>query len=208
VKIRLECNCPDRAGRTFAQSTYRQLNDGHYSRGAAVLHIPVDPSDWLLEHRTARKRASHARNLGYRFAAIDREDHVDEICEINLSMPERQGRPMSDGYRARPSFSPIPANACPRHRVYPYGVTAGDGTLVAYMWLYRVGELAMVSSILGHGAHLANDPMYLLFAGALADQTPHGGACFSNLFDSGTDGLRYFKSRLGFAPRDVVWCAA
>jgi hypothetical protein len=70
--------------------------------------------------------------------------------------------------------------------------------LVAYLWLYRAGDLALVSSILGHGNHLANDVMYLLDAGRDRREAEHGGFLVYNRHDSGTDGLRYFKERIGF----------
>ena len=81
-----------------------------------------------------------------------------------------------------------------------------DGkTLVAYLWLYRAGELALVSTILGHAEHLEDGVMYRLFLGMLERQYPLGGTVVYNRFDSGTEGLRFFKTRLGFAEGDVTW---
>ena len=48
--------------------------------------------------------------------------------------------------------------------------------------------------------------MYLLFAGALTRETLAGpGMVVYNRHDSGTDGLRFFKERLGFVETPVVW---
>jgi hypothetical protein len=110
---------------------------------------------------------------------------------------------MSAGYRTRQAFGPNPI-VCAHHHVYTYGVLGGD-ELVAYLWLYRSGEVALVSSILGHADHLAGDVMYLLVAEALRAQESLGGACFYNMHDSGTEGLRFFKERLGFRPAEVEW---
>ena len=79
------------------------------------------------------------------------------------------------------------------------------GKLVAYLTLYRVRDLAMISMILGHGDHLKNDVMYLLVSGVIADQAGLGGFFYYNRHDSGTPGLVYFKDRLGFAEADVEW---
>jgi hypothetical protein len=185
----------------------RQLSNG-YRRGASVLKLPDEIEDWEAEHRTARKRANAAERNGYVFGKIRREDFTDDVYAINTSALERQGRPMSDGYLTRPEFSPLPAYHCARHRIATYGVLAPNGHLVAYTWVYRAGELVMFSSILGHAEHLERHVMYLLVRGALNDQIRHGeGVAFYNLHDSGTDGLRFFKERCGFAPADVEWLA-
>ena len=187
-------HCLEMAGKLKAQL------DPKYSRGASVLPL----ANWV-PRRTARRRAERAERLGYRFTPIVRQAFTDDIYAINVSMPERQGRPMSAGYLERPVYGPNP-RVCGRHHVYTYGVLGNNNSrLVAYLWLYRSGEIALVSSILGHADHLRNDVMYLLFAAMCADQAPMGGTVFYNLWDSGTDGLRFFKERLGFEEGDVEW---
>ena len=112
---------------------------------------------------------------------------------------------MTNGYREEQNFLPLPEYRCRRHAIRTYGVVSDRGTLVAYLWLYRAGELALVSSILGHGEHLANDVMYLLFQGVVGAEYSEGGYFVYNRHDSGTDGLRYFKDKLGFEPMEVQW---
>lgn len=198
VALRLEVSCcPD-----FAEPLYWQLKAYN---PCSVLPMPDSLEEWRGAHRTARKRADRAARLGYRFAEIAREQYVDDIYAINTSLPERQGRPMSEGYWQRPSEDPLPDYPCGRHAILTYGVIHDRGTLAAYLSLYRCGELALVSGILGHGDHLRNDVMYMLFAGAVAAQGPLGGAFVYNRADSGTDGLRYFKSKLGFSAMEVAW---
>lgn len=186
----------------MAWQLQRQLERG-YTHSVSAMPMPESFDAYLAQHRTARKRAARAERLGYRFEEIDRCEHVDDVFAINTSMPERQGRPMSDGYLERPRFSPNPMR-CERHHVYTYGVLTGD-RLVAYLWLYRCGDLAMVSSILGHVDHLEGDVMYLLVTEAIRAQVELGGTLFYNLHSSGQDGLRFFKERLGLAPTEVAW---
>lgn len=186
----------------MAGELWAQL-DGSYNRGAAVGPL-TDPEIWLEAHRTARRRAKRAWRLGYRFVNVRRPERADEIHAINTSTDRRQGRPMSAGYLEPSTYSDPPMD-CPIHHVYPYGVLAPDGALAAYLWLYRSADLAMVSSILGHADRLDDGIMYLLWYGMLSRQYVRPGTVFYNLWDSGTDGLRFFKERVGLSRMDVEW---
>jgi hypothetical protein len=206
VNINLEGDCgPDCA--QLAESKHEQLSNGRYTFPCSILELPESIEAHLATHRTARKRAGRSRRLGYTFAEIDRTRHEQDVFEINTSTDHRQGRPMSEGYRQPVKFSPLNYD-CSRHSVNTYGVLKGE-KLVAYTWIYRVGELVMFSQILGHADHLAADIMYLLVNGTLEAEIRNGpGFAFYNRHDSGTDGLRYFKERLGFRPARVEWVLA
>lgn len=188
----------------FSGPLYEQLSCGSYDYPVSVLDLE-DFDEYLAEHRTARKRAARAERLGYICLSFERADFADDIYQINTSLPERQGRPMSAGYTERLTFSPLPVYPCPRHRIDTYGVFYGD-TLVAYLVLYLSGDMAMVSQILGHADHLEDDVMYLLVVEALR-RAPKPTTFFYNRWDSGQDGLRFFKERLGFQPERVAWAA-
>lgn len=202
TSIALTDGCTSGPCLEFAWKLHKQLRTG-YRHGASTM--PLVPFDeYQAAHRTARKRAARAARRGYTFATIDRTAYTDDVHRINTSTPERQGRPMSEGYKTQPVFSANPM-LCPRHHVYTYGVLMPGGTLAAYLWLYRSGELAMVSSILGHANLLCDDVMYLLTSGAIREQADMGGTMFYNLHSSGTDGLRFFKARIGLEPTEVEW---
>lgn len=187
----------------FAQPLYEQLRDGRYDE-CAVLTLE-DVMVWRDKHRTARKRADRAGRRGYWFGGVTPHQRADEIQAINLSAPVRQGRPMTDGYRQPPTTTPLPDYPCARHGVHTYGVYARDMTLVAYCWIYRAGDLALVSQILGHADHLANEIMYLLVQGVVEYEGNLGGYLVYNRYDSGEDGLRFFKDRCGFERTPVEW---
>jgi hypothetical protein len=201
ISLEVDCAvsplCSDIAGGLLLQ-----LNRGY--EHCSVLRIPEQLEDWRADHRTARKRADRSARLGYCFERIERHLHSDEIFAINTSADERQGRPMSEPYRRRPTPAPLPDYPCARHCVRTYGVLRRDH-LCAYMWLYRAGELALVSSILGHADMLEDDVMFLLFQGVVANEAGSDGFFVYNRHDSGSDGLRFFKERLGFAARPVKW---
>lgn len=201
VGISLELD-HDQECKDFAGPLYLQLSAGRYGE-CSVLTLPTTLQEWRDEHRTARKRANRAGRLGYTFAEIDRERFSEDIYAINTSLTERQGRPMAPSYMERVSYSPLDY-PCPRHAVRTYGVLCGR-SLAAYLWLYRAGDLALVSSILGHGNALRDDVMYLLMQGAIGREIEHGGFLLYNRHDSGTDGLRFFKERIGFEETSVEW---
>lgn len=203
VTIGLETACSQKCGE-FAFPLYRQLSDGRYDL-CSVLELPGSVSAWRDAHRTARKRADRAHHRGYRFVNVLRHERVDEIHEINTSASTRQGRPMSEGYAVKPATAPDPIYGCPAHGVHPYGVEDIDGNLVAYLWIYRAGQLALVSQILGHADHLNHEIMYLLWQGMLDSELRERGFVVYNRHDSGTDGLRFYKERVGLAETAVRW---
>lgn len=203
ISLELACGLPSCA--EFGLPLYRQLVHGYEE--CALLVLPQSLDEWRAEHRTARKRADRARRRGYRFSAIARHDRAAEIYAINTSAAERQGRPMTKGYRQPPSQTPLPDYPCPLHAVRTYGVETLHGRLVAYLFVVRSGALALVSQILGHAAYLEDEIMYLLVEGAIGRETRWPGLLVYNRWDSGSDGLRFFKARLGFEPGAVEWAA-
>lgn len=201
ISLGLGCSpsCDELAGPLLLQ-----MGGGKYDE-CAVLNLWPGAVRWREEHRTARKRADRAYARGYTFHTVKREHHASDIHAINLSATHRQGRPMAESYRRPPDATPLAFYPCERHAVRMFGVEDRAGTLVAYAVIYRAGELALVSQILGHADHLDNEVMYLLVQGVVAKEEEPSGFLVYNRFDSGTDGLRFFKERLGFAPRQVEW---
>jgi hypothetical protein len=202
--VELVGNCAGGECLKFAVTLHRAIQDRRYQIGASVMANPESLVAWRAEHRTARKRADRCERLGYRFAEVDYSQFAQDIYEINTSLSHRQGRPMSDGYRRYVERGKLADFPCLAHRTLTYGVFDAE-RLVAYLTLHRSGELALVSMILGHGAHLRDDIMFLLFEGVIGDQAGCGGVLYYNRHDSGSDGLVYFKERLGFHAGSVEW---
>ena len=202
--VELVGNCASGGCLEFAWNLHRSVEDRRYQIGASIMPTPETLLDWRAMHRTARKRSDRCARLGYRFSEVDYSLHADDMYAINTSLPTRQGRPMSEGYLHRVERGKLPTYPCVLHRTITYGVLSGQ-TLVAYLTLHRAGELAMVSMILGHGDRLRDDVMWLLFAGMVEDQAGHGGILYYNRHDSGREGLRYYKERLGFREGSVEW---
>ena len=202
VELVEPCNLPSCI--EFAASLRAKVAGENYQRGVSIMDCPETLEDWRAAHRTARKRAAHSLRLGYWFSEVDYSQYDDDIYEINTSLEQRQGRPMSVGYLDYAKHSKLPDYPCSAHRIITYGVLEAD-RLRAYLTLYRCGELGLISQILGHGDHLRGDVMYALFQGMIADQAGYGGVLYYNRHDSGQEGLRYCKERLGFSEGNVEW---
>jgi len=182
---------------------------GAYQNGCSILVLPATFDEYWAGPAgyATRRKVRKALKEGYTFGVIDRDAYLDDIFAINTSMEERQGRAMTESYRKRPDpFGPLPDYGCPRHQIRTYGVLF-DGHLVAYTWLYQVGEMCLFSTILGHGEHLNAGIMYLLIAETLRDVISSAGTRYAmyNMHVSGTEGLRFFKEQMGFAAYWVDW---
>lgn len=205
LPIALEVDCPHLMCRRFVEPLYEQMSGGKFDRCAAMPLPNLD--EWAAEHRTARKRANRAESRGYTFDVVRREEHSEELFEINTSAEKRQGRPMSESYTKRYEYSPLPKYPCERHQVRTYGVKSSEGQVVAYLWLYVAGQLRLCSSIIGHAAHLSNEIMYLLFRGMLeaeVERDPDGVVVYHR-WDNGRDGLRFYKERVGLRDMAIAW---
>jgi hypothetical protein len=154
-----------------------------------------------------RRKVRRAEKSGYKFAEIEHDQYLDDIHAVNTSLAKRQGRPMDDSYQTRPQpLANAPASTCPQHREICYGVLR-DGHVVAYTFVYMVGEMCLFSRILGHGEHLENGVMYQLVARVIEDLIGTAGLRYAmyERHTSGTPGLRFFKERMGFRPYWVDW---
>jgi hypothetical protein len=142
-----------------------------------------------------------ALRKGYSFIRINKNEHVEEIHEINTSSPTRQGRPIFKEYAHFKSQFPVEKNW-----LY-FGVKNHQGRLIAYLDIDCVGELAYVGPTLGHVAFYDDGMMYLLFAEAVRVLMQERSVRYFmyDMYFGVSDGLRLFKKRLGFRPFYVRW---
>jgi hypothetical protein len=200
---------PDQFYEKFTAPHPRHPEHGAYQNGCSILVLP-DTFEAYWEGGAGygtRRKVRKALKEGYTFGLIERDEYLDDIFAINTSLPERQGREMTEGYRSRPGpYGPLPRYSCPKHQLLTYGVIK-DGHLVAYTWLYQIGEMCLFSTILGHGDHLNAGVMYLLIAETLRDLIPTASTRYAmyNMHQSGTEGLRFFKEQMGFRSVWVNW---
>jgi hypothetical protein len=171
--------------------------------GVALLPLDdiADGEAYLAAHRTARKRTRRAERLGYSVALFDPGQRRSELLAIHASLPVRQGRPIDAEYLD----ADAPWEAGPQ---IDYVGVFRDDVLLAYSRVQYAGEIAGLPRIMGHGDHLDNGVMFLLMAGVV-DHTkanrPEARYVMYDTFFGAPEGLRWFKTHLGFQPYYVRW---
>jgi hypothetical protein len=179
---------------------------GHKQLGVALIDLrrlagPADYLDCITGQNGAAGYVTKARRRGYVLAEIDRNDHIDAIHDINISVPMRQGRPMDAGYQQKKLHYE-------RQRNFRYfGVFSKQGKLMAYSNVGRYGNFAAFSQLMGYRTNdgvmhlLISDIVSLMLAELRAGDGPE--FLMYDTFFGAQPGLRQFKSMLGFTPYRV-----
>lgn len=180
---------------------------GRKELGVALIRIPERPSA-LLEgpaRRHLRSKARRAREAGYAFGPLDALAELEAIRRINLSSETRQGGRLPEVYSDRALLQRWAAQPGSH-----YGVRAPCGTLAAYVYVRRIGEVAILDTLLGHANALPDGVMYLLvqetlttLAAAPAQARPRW--VMYDTWIGASEGLRTFKQRIGCEPYRVRW---
>lgn len=137
---------------------------------------------------------------GYEFRLFNPNEFQESILAINNSQPERQGVRMGSTYLERFDY--------PLNEKNSYGGIFFQNELVAYLWLRTQGELVIVNRILGHATHLKRGVMYLLFSSSVNTAIHRWKEARWMMYDTffgAKEGLKLFKTRLGFKPYIVRW---
>jgi hypothetical protein len=190
-------------GKVYSGYGFLQVN-------VAILVLPDDiERDWWgsPQAKWMRQKVRRATKLGYEFRPFEHDDHRDEIYAINTSLPTRQGGRMSEAYRTPPADEPPSTTwSCPRHRRAYHGVFK-DGRLYAYANVVQCGEAMIFSRLLGHGEHLDDGIVNLLVYEAARHCRRESATRYAvyHLADNGTEGLQFFKRKMGFIGHRVQW---
>lgn len=176
--------------------------------GVALLDLPPDFDRFLKagEMRMAKRKRARALTLGYRCQIVRALNYLDDIMTVNESLQERQGRAM-----AQPYFDRDEVRAHCEWAGDIYAVLDQRGHLKSYAHVVVVGEVAVLTRLLGHGDELEQGVMYLCLTEivrAMSERKRHGGSPRWLMYDTffgAEPGLRYFKERLGFRPYRVRW---
>ena len=168
----------------------------------AMLNVPKSIEEYHAKiGPKSRNMLRKATRAGYTSRSFLTANYLDDIFAINTSMKTRGGVEMSAGYQSYPTSSDdVSADYCENHHSVSIGVFLED-TLVAYVLMPIVGELAVVNRILGHGEHLNQGVMNLLVEGIVRyalDEAPNIKSVNYLTLRSSRAGIDRFKSSVGF----------
>jgi len=174
--------------------------------GVALLPIQGNGQDYLKgrDRQAARTNVNRATAAGFWVAWCDPQEYLEAILAVNLSTPMRQGRPMAPEYR-----DPAALKAYFQEGGDLFGAFDAEGRLRAYLHLVDGGEVAIIARLLAHADDLDRGIMYLLVTGLVKELlASKRGVCRWLMYDTllgGSEGLNYFKERVGFKPYVVRW---
>lgn len=177
----------------------------------AMLRIPESHAKYLEKiGDKARNMIRKAQRQGYVYRKVDPDDYLDDVLAIRTSNPERQGKPIPEYYKIRPTHiieQPF-RSGCKLHGEGFFGIFK-DEKLIAYTTIFFYGELGQVNHILGHADHLQEGVMNLLVSEMvreIIEQTPWMRA-INYLYPhlkSANAGIGLFKRSIGFLPERVL----
>jgi hypothetical protein len=175
--------------------------------GIALLPLPNSFEEYLAGGSKVSLRRKRRKCLvsGFQFVQVDPLKHLQEIRAVNISLPVRQGRPLPVSYTdtalLRSYFESRPT---------VYAVLNRTGVLKAYIDAPIVGDVCILSRIMGHGEDLHKGIMYFCVSEVIRhmiqEKARHGRPHWV-MYDTffGALGMQSFKKRLGFAPYRTRW---
>jgi hypothetical protein len=156
-----------------------------------------DYLDSIARRKLVGELARRARKRGYRLAEIDRNQFIDDIYAINASIKVRQGRVMAPSYATRvPHYTDL-------ENYRYYGMLDTGGRLVAYCEVGLYGNFALFSRLLGYRNN--DGVMHLMLSEILSRLIDEKIVRFVmyDMYFGASEGLRNFKTMLGFQPYRV-----
>lgn len=198
LQFRVELN-PDEVRETYRHFTRRHPRYKlirNKALGAALVALPglASPQDYLARVKQAAGYARRAQKKGYTVRAIDKNELVDEIHEVNTSLEMRQGQPMDAAYLRKLTAFPHQPNF--RH----YGVFSAQGKLVAYGDIALYGNFAAFHRVIG--VRNNDGIMHFMVCHIVGDMIAQGDLDYVmyDTFFGASPGLKAFKTMLGFKP--------
>jgi hypothetical protein len=176
--------------------------------GVALMPVPDNVGEYLKgkSRQVVRTNRTKCIKKGYSFRLFNPQERISEIMKIHRSMPYRQGSPMNDAYLNEDDVLKWASD-----KPLVYGIFNQSDKLMAYAYVPEIGDLCIISRILGHNDALNDGLMYFLISEVvdqmvirkLSDGYPKW--IMYDTFFGAQEGLRYFKERLGFSPYKVIW---
>lgn len=169
----------------------------------------IDSKDWASHLNKSKKwQLNVAVRLGYyarEINMIERNNHLQDIWEVNTSTANRQGRPMDAHYKKYPSKMTDNAKSCLHHLTRFFVVYSSEGRVVGYVNLHICGNMAAISQLLGHAYHMRKAGIMVLLLQYIIDYLKLIGVRFLTYhhWKGGTEGLQLWKKLMLFEPKYI-----
>lgn len=221
-RIEVDLQCAETADNDpfyerIVRDFYREARQRHrkfplvrqYEYGFCVCILPRNFDDYFrLIEGAARRNFKKSLRLGYCFARLDYNAHVEEIAAIIGSADARQGRSMPAKLLSRTNDSNNdPPSRSDRHD-YPYYGIFREGRLYAYASCLVAGELCAIQTIFGHADYQDDGIVPMLIIGlaecAIRDY-PHVKYYAYGSYYGASATMQRFKRKFGFMPHIAHW---
>jgi len=229
------CNESNNCVKYYLKRDYRNIIEGGYvgigrpgREVIAYIDLHTNYGDYINEVKKYCKGnvIRDARKAdGYVSHVFEAANFIPDMHEINHSKEVRCGRPMAENYRrsveemggAPSEWKEIKRPGCPVHWRWLWGIFKPevgykqgdlivDEKLLGYISLYRSGNYAQYSMLLGHGDYLKDGIMYRLHFAVmewlLGDDPDTDGLDFLWYcnWPNFLGGLLLWKKKAGFKP--------
>lgn len=176
---------------------YKLIRNKSVGMALVDLRKYSDRGDYLYSVSRKDQGGYHGKRAirrGFVFREIDQNSYINDIHAINISVTERQGRPMDSAYLEKPEFY----EKKPHFRYF--GILDKQGILVAYCNIATYGNFCATDRLLGHKNN--DGIMYLLLVEIICKLIEDNQVQYFmyDTFLGAQEGLRNFKRRLGFQP--------
>lgn len=215
-KVEIAFKCRDDKELDVCRNTFRNFTKPHRllffrhkTLGVCLIDLLKygDFNDYYKTINGKNSAAYYSRKAtsrGYRFVEINRNSRIEEIYDINTSAEERQGRKMDESYlKMTNSYLDL-------SNFRYYGIVNKDNRLLAYCDIAFYGGFAQISRLLGHSSFLNDGIMYLMLievARIMFEKYREKGYRYLmyDTYFGASEGLRLFKTKLGYCPFKVKW---
>jgi hypothetical protein len=209
------CGCPYE--RIHECDVFMNGKDANLRGSVAWLPNNQSWDEFLANCSSRMRKRNHATaRKGYYCEMINVADHIQEMHDINVSKPVRQGFPMSKGYflsieELRHAYARPDIYSCQLHTYRWFGVFTKERKMVGYILWFRKGQLSCYGMILGHGDYLKDEIMYFLhfyiqkFIHEAKEEYFKGvlGTAYYDFYGRNR-GLTFWKQQAGFAPFHLI----
>ncbi|PWY54087.1 hypothetical protein DGG96_18775 [Legionella qingyii] len=176
--------------------------------GVALCKLPKTFNDYFMQlEGSARRNYKKANKFGYSMQKINFNEHLEDVREIWLSTPIRQGLLPQYIIEGSVRSHNNPPSSTEYHD-YPYFGIFKERKLIAYASCFVAGELCQITEIYGHFLFQKDGPVPMLIidiAREILRSYPNVRYYSYGNYFGASKSMRRFKRKFLFKPHKVLW---